>query len=402
MARAGPSRASQRYSQSQSQSQPGSQRRASQSQRQRRARHQEPEDEPEEEPEEEMEEDDPDADLRRGDADNDLARKANDLVRLALFNEHKRTPLRREEITKKVLGSSSRAFTIVFEKAQEILRSTFGMEMVELRSRAEVNKTANGANDEDDLDEARKAAGIKKRAAAIGSKTYILRSNLDPIIIEESLQTDEKILEEEMADAPSDDDDDDDAASSRSYGSIIAWNSTDHLAPIGFGYVVLALILVSGRVLGDNELKAYLKRLGANLTSKLRFGMHATQRNMTVDKYLEELIRHGYIERQRVGDNQKTGKGRGKRARPGADDDTGAQYEWRWGNRAYSEVGERGIAQFVAEFMVGDEDADEEEDAEAGGSRHARRGRQADDKSKFSKMVRGIERAAGGELADLK
>ena len=33
----------------------------------------------------------------------DLGRKANDLVRLALFCEHKRTPLRRDDITRKVL-----------------------------------------------------------------------------------------------------------------------------------------------------------------------------------------------------------------------------------------------------------------------------------------------------------
>jgi hypothetical protein len=31
----------------------------------------------------------------------DLGPKANDLVRLALFCEHKRTPLRRDDITKK-------------------------------------------------------------------------------------------------------------------------------------------------------------------------------------------------------------------------------------------------------------------------------------------------------------
>ena len=38
----------------------------------------------------------------------DLGRKANDLVRLALFCEHKRTPLRRDDITKK--GSLSFCF----------------------------------------------------------------------------------------------------------------------------------------------------------------------------------------------------------------------------------------------------------------------------------------------------
>jgi len=33
--------------------------------------------------------------------DKELSRKVNDLVRLALFTEHKRVPLRREDINKK-------------------------------------------------------------------------------------------------------------------------------------------------------------------------------------------------------------------------------------------------------------------------------------------------------------
>ena len=37
----------------------------------------------------------------RADPLQDLERKANDLVRLALFNEQKRVPLRRDEISKK-------------------------------------------------------------------------------------------------------------------------------------------------------------------------------------------------------------------------------------------------------------------------------------------------------------
>src|ERR1700741_3970006 len=60
-------------------------------------------------------------------------------------------------------------------------------------------------------------------AVATGSKTYILRSVLDPAIIEFASRTDESILEEEIVDEP-DDQDLDDASVVRSYGSLIAWS----------------------------------------------------------------------------------------------------------------------------------------------------------------------------------
>lgn len=84
-----------------------------------------------------------------------------------------------------------------------------------------------------------------------GSKTYILRSVLDPIIIEYAALTYEEILEEEVVDQPDSDDEDEDGFGSRSYGSIISWSTADQLGPIGLLYVILALILVNGRVISD-------------------------------------------------------------------------------------------------------------------------------------------------------
>lgn len=74
---------------------------------------------------------------------------------------------------------------------------------------------------------------------------------MHPLIIEYAALTDEQILEEEAADAP-DDDDDEDVFGIRTYGSIIAWSNTDQLGSIGVLYVVLTLILVSGRVMTDS------------------------------------------------------------------------------------------------------------------------------------------------------
>ena len=74
---------------------------------------------------------------------------------------------------------------------------------------------------------------------------------------------------------------------------------------------------------------------------------------MTIDVYLFQLMRQGYLERLKVGTT--TGKGGNKRARatqaPAGGDDHLQAFEWRWGPRALTEVGERAVAQFVAEFI---------------------------------------------------
>jgi hypothetical protein len=78
------------------------------------------------------------------------------------------------------------------------------------------------------------------------------------LIIQIAAQTDEDILEAEAAAAPSEgeeeDDDDENAFGPRYYGSIISWNTADQLGPTGILYIILALILVSGRVMSDGKL----------------------------------------------------------------------------------------------------------------------------------------------------
>jgi len=150
------------------------------------------------------------------------------------------------------------------------------MELVELRSRAELNKDAMNQAIDADLEEARKT-GIKKKgsllcypsccqtltmflltAVAAGSKTYILRSVLHPTIIAQANATEDALLEEEAVDQDPDDE-------SFSYGSILSWSSSDNLGAIGVLYVVLSLILVNGRVMPDSTL------LSSSLPSVLTF-----------------------------------------------------------------------------------------------------------------------------------
>lgn len=61
------------------------------------------------------------------------------LIRLALSSEYSRQPIRRTDISAKVLGDQgSRPFKTVFEMAQKALRERFGMELVELPQREKV------------------------------------------------------------------------------------------------------------------------------------------------------------------------------------------------------------------------------------------------------------------------
>jgi melanoma-associated antigen len=155
-----------------------------------------------------------------------------------------------------VLGSNSRSFNVVFSEAQKILRNVFGMELAELKSKAELF-------DEGQTNEADKATGKKKgifsaflfplsnaleKAAPSGPKSYIVRSILDIGIIDRAAQTDSKILEEEAADGRVDDED-----GPQPYGSIISWNTCDELGNIGILYTILALVLVNGRVLPEGD-----------------------------------------------------------------------------------------------------------------------------------------------------
>ncbi|KAF8128974.1 MAGE-domain-containing protein [Boletus edulis] len=333
------------------------------------------------------------------DIDDHLDKKARDLVRLALFSEHKRVLLRREDISKKVLGSHTRSFNTVLLKAQVLLRKTFAMELVELQAR--------NYRDQDPAEDLQNATGVKKKATAAGSKTYILRSTLDPAIIEQAALSDERLLEEELAKGPNDDDDDDDMP--RSYGSIIAWSTADQLAALGLLHVILALILVTGRAISELDLKANLKRLRIPPGGTIPSNAQSTHRSMPVDTFLQQLVRQDYLDRVRLGDAKSMmGKRRGRFSlTQGNAEDNPQAYEWRWGSRAHSEVGEQAIARFVGEFMVErtrTADVEEEEEEGTGGRK---RGKQKQKEGgsmekRLETVVKAIERAAGGNLTDVK
>ncbi|KAH6901497.1 MAGE family-domain-containing protein [Coprinopsis sp. MPI-PUGE-AT-0042] len=395
------------------QTQHGRNQRAGKSQRAGPSQTQRDSDEEEEEEEEAQQSQAMDVDQQ----DEEVTRRANDLVRLALFTEQKRAHLRRDEINKKVLAPHNKLFNKVFAAAQKILRDTFGMEMVELPSRAwlengeadtvpaatQGGSGRGGATQAQDsgLNEARRATGVKKKATAAGSKTYILRSCLNTSLIEMAHEPDNKILAEEKKDLP----EEEAAGYARgnedqpptTYGSIISWSHTEQIGSIGILYTILALILVNGRVLSDGELRSYLKNLhlpntatGAPVTFTTASPIHG----LSTEAFLNQLIKQNYLERRATGDTGRTGGGKRGRATQTQrrDDDDGARemYEWRWGTRAMCEVGEEAIARFVTEFMVEGSDGDEE-------AQNTQK-----KKDQYKKMYSGIEKAAGGKLSDVK
>ncbi|KAL8805200.1 MAG: hypothetical protein Q9223_005358, partial [Gallowayella weberi] len=64
------------------------------------------------------------------------------LVRLALASEYSRQPIRRTDITAKVLApNTGRQFKTVFEQANHQLRSTFGCQMTELPQKEKITVT---------------------------------------------------------------------------------------------------------------------------------------------------------------------------------------------------------------------------------------------------------------------
>lgn len=65
--------------------------------------------------------------------DADMQLMVRNFVRLALAMEYTRTPIKREEISKRVfVNDHKRCFAAVFDRTQARLRSTLGMELVEL------------------------------------------------------------------------------------------------------------------------------------------------------------------------------------------------------------------------------------------------------------------------------
>jgi len=119
-------------------------------------------------------------------------------------------------------------------------------------------------------------------------------------------------------------------------------------------------------------------------------------------------MKQGYIDHVKLGETKGASGKRGRApAATQANADENQAFEWHWGHRSYSEIGEQAVATFVAEFMVernrDDDEEDDQEDGTATQGRGKGRAKAADGGDKKLKNVYGaIERAAGGNLSDIK
>ncbi|KAJ5406858.1 hypothetical protein N7465_008142 [Penicillium sp. CMV-2018d] len=166
------------------------------------------------------------------------------MVRLAIASEYSRLPIRRNDISAKVLGEQgSRQFKLVFDQAQRELRQRFGMEMTELPAREKVTIT-------------QRRAAQKTEKPSSANKSWIVTTTLP-----------------------------------------LPYRSSDILIPTkapslytestytGLYSFIIAVIVLNGGSLAEQKLDRYLARTNAEV---------ATPVDRT-DKLLQRLCKEGYI-----------------------------------------------------------------------------------------------------------
>ncbi|KAL3463833.1 MAGE family-domain-containing protein [Aspergillus heterothallicus] len=165
------------------------------------------------------------------------------LVRLALSSEYSRQPIRRVDISNKVLGES-RQFKPVFEQAQKVLIETFGMQLTELPVREKVT-----------IQQRRAAQKVERPSST--NRSWILTSTLPPAYRKQDILCPTK--------APME------------------------AAYTGLYTFIIGVILLNGGVLQEQKLDRYLTRMNAETYTPID----------RTDRFLQRLCRDGYLVRNR-------------------------------------------------------------------------------------------------------
>ncbi|EDP42966.1 hypothetical protein MGL_2562 [Malassezia globosa CBS 7966] len=270
-----------------------------------------------------------------------VRRRAQDLVRLAVFTEYDRMPIKRDIIIKNVIGKeASRAFPVILACAQQILRLTFGFELVEMRAKGTENPLL--AEQTSLLDE---RAGSKRRRTdndntqsrktSAASHGYVLRSTLPAEVIQ--------FMTTSGPPVPPSDQSSRDAPHARNDLPMLDWQASEgELGITGLLFVVLGLILVSGRQASDTRIRSCLAQLSLSIDRPLPKALHPLgsgtheQGSHTLDTFLQQAQRRGYLERVRVASAAETSS-------------QACDWEWRWGARAEIEIGEHAVAAFMVD-----------------------------------------------------
>ncbi|RVD80582.1 uncharacterized protein DFL_008477 [Arthrobotrys flagrans] len=222
------------------------------------------------EEEEEEDDDDGDGDDEQQEAEEEEEDRAGEkglgpvskLVRLALAMEYQKKPIRRQDISEKVLGPKFKGdFKAVFQEAQEALRLVFGFEMVELPAiteRISLAQQRRQAAADAQRGDGGGATDQKKKKEAAGNKSWQLVSVLPdiyrlPVLLSPQLPDDQTIL--------------------------------------GIGSAVVALVYLSGRSIGETALKRHLRRFGI----EDRIPVEGNRENGKMENIIGKLIREGYL-----------------------------------------------------------------------------------------------------------
>ncbi|UZJ52226.1 hypothetical protein CBS101457_001546 [Exobasidium rhododendri] len=340
----------------------------------------------------------------------DVKRKANDLARLALFCELNRVTLKREDIRKKILDDkySSKAFPIIFNRAQKVLAFTFGYEMVELRARGTDNEQiASAVQSQRAQVEGEQDEDGQVRAGTL-SKTYIIRSLLPAKLIAKMAAPNSSLQA-----IVSDDKETVNGKAFDAKGVMLDWHrSGSELGSMGLLFFILSIILLNGRSIPDDLLRSYLRRMSLDPHKTLPAALQsdsskdATEGGTTLDDFLQTSIKQSYLECTKVGaggqgamsmdpsgNATKRVQVKGRKTRGGGggggggdeNDKSTEDFEWRWGARAESEITEKAVAEFVAEiYLVSEEQGNGES--------------QSSRAKKQENLIKHIENAAGSQL----
>ncbi|KAH6630207.1 MAGE family-domain-containing protein [Chaetomium sp. MPI-SDFR-AT-0129] len=222
----------------------------------------------------------------------EISQLVKNLVRYALACEYSRTPIRREGIRDKVLGSQGRAFKKVFAGAQKQLRATFGMEMVELPTRDRNTLTA---------EQKRKAAKSQSQPKETSSNTYVLTS-----VLPEQYTTPAIIAPSKVGSADGE-------------ASYIALYT-----------MIIAIITLSGGSLSEPRLRRYLTRLNVVENMPSMNPSDETSPSERTDSVLQRMIKQGYLlkvtESRSAGDEDATNWYIGPRGKVEADNEVIAAF----------------------------------------------------------------------------
>ncbi|KAK4054333.1 hypothetical protein OIO90_003566 [Microbotryomycetes sp. JL221] len=297
------------------------------------------------------------------------------MTRHILFTEHTHKPHTRSALVNAVLTRPEHKsrFGELILLVQEQLRDVFGMELVPLRPKENQSKSL--------------------------SKQYALRSTLPAALVRAATN-------QTFADLSTDGDQQDEDVHTRQYQpwrrELTDWQADGDLlsgeqantAPVrdikreeGASYgilgVILALILVNGKQINDDQLVTYLRRLSLTPSTPMPLSVAAAPReHVTLAKYIDQLVNQGYLEKgvsstattaagARAAGVAAAGGGPGRvpatqrTQRANGVEGGDANIEYRWGARAEVELGELGVAKFIQTiYETGevDHDAEEKED----------------------------------------